>query len=53
MKKTPLCAAILLLLATLNSQLSPAFAQGAAFTYQGQLLYNVTDSTDTPCLRHK
>jgi len=33
-------AALLLLLATLNSQLSTVFAQGTAFTYQGQLQNN-------------
>jgi hypothetical protein len=31
------CAALLLLLSTLNSQLSTALAQGTAFTYQGRL----------------
>jgi hypothetical protein len=32
-----IAALALLALATLNSQLSTAFAQGTAFTYQGQL----------------
>jgi hypothetical protein len=37
MKKMFQCAAALLLLSTLNLQLSTALAQGTAFTYQGQL----------------
>jgi hypothetical protein len=37
MNKMFRCSAALLLLATLNSQLSILFAQGTAFTYQGQL----------------
>jgi hypothetical protein len=40
MKKMFPSAAILMLLSTLNSQLSAAFAQGTAFTYQGQLQNN-------------
>ena len=37
MKKIIQNAAVLLLLAVLNSQFSTAHAQGTAFTYQGQL----------------
>ena len=40
MKKMFPSAAILMLLSTLNSQLSAAFAQGTAFTYQVQLQNN-------------
>jgi hypothetical protein len=37
MKKMFRCAAVLLLLSTINFQLSTVFAQGTAFTYQGRL----------------
>jgi hypothetical protein len=37
MKEIFHCAAVLLLLASFNAQLSTLFAQGTAFTYQGQL----------------
>jgi hypothetical protein len=37
MKKTLLFAALLVLLLTINSAISTVFAQGTAFTYQGQL----------------
>jgi hypothetical protein len=37
MKKMFRCAAVLLLLSTINSHLSTARAQGTAFTYQGRL----------------
>jgi len=59
MKKMIQSAAVLLLLATLNSQLATVHAQGTAFTYQGRLnnngspasgIYNLTFSlfnTDT------
>jgi formylglycine-generating enzyme required for sulfatase activity len=40
MKKMFHCAAALLLLTTLNLQPTTAFAQGTAFTYQGQLQNN-------------
>ena len=38
--RIPHSALLLALLSTLNSQLSTAFAQGTAFTYQGQLFDN-------------
>jgi len=40
MKRLPLLMAIVCLLSTLNSQLSTAFSQGTAFTYQGRLNNN-------------
>src|SRR5580704_10607372 len=40
MKRLPLLMAIVCLLSTLNSQVSTAFAQGTAFTYQGRLNNN-------------
>ena len=41
--KHPLLALALFALATLNSQLSTVFAQGTAFTYQGQLSSSGSD----------
>jgi hypothetical protein len=41
------CAAVLLLLSTLNARLSTAYAQGAAFTYQGRVTDNGTNFTGT------
>ena len=38
---------VLLLLSTLNFQLSTAFAQGTAFTYQGQLQNNGSPASGT------
>src|SRR5580658_5877115 len=43
----PIMALALLALSTLNLQLSTAFAQGTAFTYQGQLQNNGTPASGT------
>jgi hypothetical protein len=47
MKKIIQNAAVLLLLAVLNSQFSTAHAQGTAFTYQGQLQNNGSPASGT------